>query len=234
MSIVEESGRAVGPRLVRVGGYGLLGLAFAAAIWAQIAPGPVTAAAALIATAASLGVAASWPELFQTGSDGRGGFNGLGLAPSIVLVAGALGVRFVDGRWPWIGAGVGAACGLALGLMQMRRRGVSNRWQLVLLLTLSWAAFGFGAIVLADARLDAAPGQLVQTRILAKAGGPGERSSTTTLRLAPAPAAPTTVAAQSFDERTRGVGDPICLRVHPGALGLAWYALTPCPDRAGA
>jgi hypothetical protein len=204
--------------------------ALAAAVWELVAPGATAALAAILLGVASLGVSGSWPELFEVrGRYGRRGFNGLALAPGMLLAVSALQVDLIDAALPWIAAGAGAAAGLTLGLLQMRRPGVTSAFQLVTVLALAWGAFGLGAFVVANVRFDTAKAAIVETTLTGKYASRG-RSTSYHLQL-PAwgpNAGPITASVPYNTYAALNPGDPVCILAHAGALGAGWFEPRPC------
>lgn len=237
MSIVEDSaGPRFGPGQTRWLGYGLMGLALAAGAWNLFAPGAVPALAAILANVAAIAVPAATPELFEVrGRWGGRGLNGLILVAPMFMAVAALQVSLVDGLAPWIAAAAGAVAGVTVGALQMGRPGLVSRWQLMLVLAIACSAYAFGAISLADVRWDPSPGAAARTTVEGKYVSHG-RSTSYNLTLAPwgpvAAARSISVSSSAYD--AFNPGDRVCVTLHPGALGLAWYAIATCQTQAGA
>jgi hypothetical protein len=233
MSIVEDGGSRVSPGLTRAIGYALMALAAAAAIWNLAAPGATAALAAIVLTAAAIAIPAATPELFEVkGRWGGRGFNGLALLPPMFVAVSGVQVSLVDSLVPWIAAAAGAVAGVTIGLVQMSRPGIVGRGQLLLVQALAVGAFAFGATSVADARFDPSDGSAARTTVADKYVGHG-RSTSYNLKLAPwGPVSDVrTVSVSSTTYDALNPGDPVCLTLHPGGLGLAWYVLADCQGR---
>lgn len=92
------------------------------------------------------------------------------------------------------------------------------------------AAYGYGALILADVRLDHAPPQVFETRVADRWISYGRHRSYH-LRLDPfGPRALGVTASVSAGlYNATQVGDTICAADHPGLLRLAWWSIAPCP-----
>jgi hypothetical protein len=90
-------------------------------------------------------------------------------------------------------------------------------------------AYGYGVSTLANALLDHSRGTIYATSVQGKHISSG-RSRTPKLRLAPwGPYTKADDLAVSWDTyRAASVGEKVCLRLRPGALGIAWYRMAEC------
>lgn len=91
-------------------------------------------------------------------------------------------------------------------------------------------AVGFG--MLADTIADTAPATTYSADVIGKHISRG-RSTTYYLELAPwgPQATPNNVSVSSKDYGNFGIGDQVCLSLHPGSLHAPWYQLVDCIDR---
>jgi hypothetical protein len=93
-------------------------------------------------------------------------------------------------------------------------------------------AYGYGACALVNAILDHSSGSIHATAVYGKHVS-GGRSRTPTLRLAPwGPRTTAEDVTVSWDVyRATSVGDKVCVRLRPGALGIPWYAIAKCQPK---
>jgi hypothetical protein len=94
-------------------------------------------------------------------------------------------------------------------------------------------AFGYGAGLVVNARLDHAPAQSYRAKVISKHVSHG-KSTTWHLHLAPwGPIADDRdITVQAWRYREAQPGTEVCLLLHEGALHLAWYELVSCSDSA--
>ncbi len=90
-------------------------------------------------------------------------------------------------------------------------------------------AYGYGASALGNALLDRHPSTSYTTRVNGK-HVTGGRNRTPELQLAAwGPKEAGSDVAVSWDiYRSTGIGDTVCVQLHPGALGVPWYRVAKC------
>jgi hypothetical protein len=123
-----------------------------------------------------------------------------------------------------------AAVGIVFLIVAVRREpNLRRRWWRLLAAGVLTGAYAFGVLAQANVRLDQSPQAVLRSHVLEKHLG---HSRITTYRLALAPWGPlttpedATVPAEVYDRVQ--VDDTVCVRLHDGALGLAWYAVAAC------
>ena len=124
-------------------------------------------------------------------------------------------------------AGIGAIVfGILLGASN---RGAAQKTGVIVLFALIMASYGYGAGTLANALFDKSPAKSFQTRLQAKSISAGTHP-TYDLTLAPwgtkTDVDEVTVKALLYDRLA--VGDKVCIALHQGALGAAWYKIDAC------
>lgn len=99
-----------------------------------------------------------------------------------------------------------------------------------LLLVLLGCAYGYGTVVLANSRLDFAPGDVYHVPVLARHVSRGSRSTSYYLRLdrwgPRTEPADVRVSAELYREVEPGT--TVCVHHGPGALGISWYEVDLC------
>ena len=129
MSIVEEGGPALDPRLVRRIGYWVLGAGVLAGFAVIFVHGAVMATVDAALVAASVVVALVAPEVFEL--SGRKGqprmFNPLFLAPAGLLFFRGIDNQFVDATPLALAALIGAVSVAALATLRALRSGLAGR-----------------------------------------------------------------------------------------------------------
>ena len=125
---------------------------------------------------------------------------------------------------------IGAMIGLGIGLIAMRRPGVTNRRQLVIVVTLAAGLYGFAAATVVDVLFDAGKPSVFQPRVTAKHVNQG-RTNDYYLDLDPwgPRQRPNEVKVTSSVYARVQPGDTVCVSLHPGALSLPWYVTDLCP-----
>lgn len=231
MSIVQREAPGFDPRLVRWGGYALAIAAVVAGVAALLVRTAPTALAAIALAAGSVGVAGAAPELFEVTGRGKArGLNPLFLFPAgLVFICGVTN-DFID-VFTLLGAAlVGAAAGAGLGALRMSRPGLAGPMQLLILLALCGAALGYGGTALVDVRFDTSAPQTIRTTVSSMYVSHG-KSTSYQLRLPPwgPRTAPSTVSVSSSLYGRLSPGDPVCIDLHPGAVGVPWFELHACP-----
>ena len=231
MSIVQEGGPAFDPRLIKWGGYGVVGAGVAAGINLFFFRTPLTTTIDIVLVLASLAVALLWPEPFEI-RRGRGarGFNPLFAAPAVGLLFAGLDNQFVNRLPELIGAIVGAAALAGVAALRATQSGLGSRSQYLFVLGLIGAGLGLGAPATVDVAFDTAAPQAIRTTLSSEYVTRG-RSVTYNLRL-PAwgpKTGPNEVTVSSELYAKLDPGDPVCIDLHPGALGVSWFVVHACP-----
>ena len=217
----------------------LYGLALALAAWGLFAPDPYTLCIlvlglALPAAVVFVAVSGGRWSLLDMPSDARPSVVGIVMFPAMILALRAvIDVHLLDWRPLLVGA---AAIGLALSgwsasgpLRGPRPRSTAFSMGLIGL------AWGWGALVQLNARLDVAPASTERVRVLDHFISHG-RSTTYRLRLdawSARPASDDVNVPEDLYERVR-VGDTVCVTPHPGALRVGWFEVQACPSGGSA
>ena len=231
MSIVEDAKPSIDPNLIRWGGYGLTVVGAAAAAYAWWRPNMLSTALALLLALAPLGVGAAYPQLFEVNYRGGRGFNPIvGLAALILLML-TFSLHLVDARAPWIAAFVvGAALGAATWAAAQAPPGLSSPIQSLLTVAFVGGVYGYAAYTVADVQFDPSPGAAYQAAIVGKNTSTSRSSTYYHLMLSSwgPVAAGSSVTVSESTYNALQPGDPICLTLHPGAMGAGWYAVSLC------
>jgi hypothetical protein len=109
--------------------------------------------------------------------------------------------------------------------------GPSRQGSLIALLFCA-GLYGAGFAMLADTISDKVPATTYSADVIGKHISRG-RSTTYYLELSPwgPKASPNRLSVSSRDYGNLGVGDQVCLSLHPGSLHAPWYLLIDCTDR---
>jgi hypothetical protein len=202
-------------------------------LWSSVYPYPYLLIIGLLAVLPWLPVAlmAKNPGVYQlTGAanSGRPDLAAALIAPALLFAMRALAdVHIID--WsallPWI---VGAGALLAAGIAWANRK-PSRRWGSAIVILLAAGAYGFGAATSADAVLDAAAPTTYKPAVLRKhmTGGRNRSYELTVDPWGPRSSAEDITVSPAVFNLAR-VGQPICVSLHPGALGSAWYHAWVC------
>jgi hypothetical protein len=156
--------------------------------------------------------------------------NVLMAGPAFCLVIVAFGAGVLNVKYAFAPASLCAAITLLLGLALAARRLPGSLLAGLVFFGVYGAAYGYGAMIFADTRLDHAEGQPFQSQILQRYIGGGR---STTYHLVLAPWGP--VASQDNLKVTRDlydqaqVGQTVCLTLHPGLLRMPWRSVAACP-----
>lgn len=241
MSIVDGGG-AIDPRRVKWGGYGLAAVGALAVLYAAIAPGPLPSLAAVLLPLASFAVSLMAPALFEVTSrrgwlsrGGSRGFNPLVELPALSLFVLALTLDLTTFTGPLVAAGLGAAAAGTAGFYAAQKPGLSSPIQLIITLAVAGGLYGYGAFTVIDTRFDTSAGQVLPVTVSNKHISHG-RSNSYHLDL---PAwgprtAPSTVSVRRSLYEAVQPGDVVCITLHPGSLGVPWYAVGLCQSAASA
>src|SRR5262249_9102503 len=99
-------------------------------------------------------------------------------------------------------------------------------------MTILWvAAYCYGVVVEANGRLDFAQPHVYSATVLGRSAYRGRRNASYFLRLSAWGSAhePTRVQFSRSLFYSVRLQQRICVALHPGALGMAWYTLDHCP-----
>lgn len=124
---------------------------------------------------------------------------------------------------------------LVLAASLVRESGAARAWMMpAVLLAFVALPYGAGALVLADVQLDHQPAQTFQTQVLRKYITSGKHRQP---YLVVAPWGPKTqaekIAVGSAYYAHVEPESAVCMRLHRGALGLAWYGVNDCQTTTG-
>jgi hypothetical protein len=173
----------------------------------------------------------AWRNLFRIGL-------GTGLAQANLATACAVAACALFARTlldlnllSWLPLTAFAAAVAVMSLLAAigREPNLRRRWWRLLLASVIIGAYAFGVLGQLDLRLDRSPQSVLRSRVLDKHLG-HTRMMTYHVTLAPwgplgAPA-DATVPRELYEQLE--IGDPTCVRLHDGALGIAWYTVMAC------
>jgi hypothetical protein len=236
MSIVENIGAAAPPGWLRWVVYPLSAAGLGLGIFVSVTGDPVAAAVLLVSPLAAVGLAASAPALFEIRQRGGGrGFSPLVGGGVLGAIIGALGPHVI-GSLPMqlIGAGVGGVVGLGVAFATPGRPSLAGPIQYVAMLAVLGLAYCAAAVTVVDVRFDPGQTKLYQTTLTNKYESHGK--STSYYLQVPAWGPQTMQTNVGVPSRLYGAvqpGDPICMTLHPGALGAPWYTVAQCAAPAG-
>lgn len=155
---------------------------------------------------------------------------GLALAaPGVVLMLRSiLDLQLIDWRPPLLWTVLAAPVAVVL-VLRAADPGARRRWYVVPLLALLAGPWAWGMLTLGNAVLDRGRGESFQARVVDKRIASGKHTSYY-LRLAPwGPVADEDeidVGRKAYQRID--VGDVVCPRLRPGALGFRWFRLERC------
>jgi hypothetical protein len=212
---------------------GLTGIAILMALLALFGPQPNDQLLALLVALPLLAIifVIAWRNLFRIGL-------GTGLAQANLAAACAVAACGLFARtlldlnlitWLPLTAFAAAVAIVFLAVAVSREPNLRRRWWRLLLAGVIVGAYAFGVLGQFDLRLDRSPQAMLRSRVLDKHLG-HTRMPTYHVTLAPwgpfsAPADAT--VPQELYERL-DIGDSTCVRLHDGALGMAWYTVMAC------
>jgi len=206
--------------------------AIVTAAWALFRPRPYGLLIALLIALPLLATAAvlARRNLFRIGL-GSGYEANLGSACAVPACALFVRTLFDLNLVSWLPLTAFAAAIAIVFLVAAVRREINlrRRWWRLLIAALLMGAYAFGALGQANVLLDRAPQSVLRSQILDKHLG---HSRVASYHLTLAPWGPMTaphdaaVAHDVYDQAE--IGDPACIRLHDGALGMAWFTATPC------
>ncbi len=216
--------------------YGLAALSLVLAITNIFWPARLLAAVMLVIPLVVLGGVLSAPASFETGTGKGRVLNGSLVLPFVALLL----VNTYDAQInPWLPLIPGVFAGLAVMFAAWKVKdqpGVTNPWTVLIVLSLCAAAYGYGAVAVADIHFDSGPGAILRVPVLGKHAYHSRRSTTHYLEL---PAwgprtGPNSVEVSSSTYAALNPGDTVCITLHPGALSLPWFTADVCGKGWGA
>jgi hypothetical protein len=206
--------------------------AIAVAIWALFWPQPYGLLMALLAALPPLAIVTvvARRNLFRIGL-GTGYEANLGTAcaaPACVLFVRTLFDLNLLGWLPL--TAFAAAVAVVFFIAAVRREvNLRRRWWRLAIAALLTGAYAFGLLGQVNVLFDFAPQSVLRSRVIDKHLG---HSRIATYHLTLAPWGPVTEAADatlpSADYDRAEIDDPACIRLHDGALGMAWFTVAAC------
>jgi hypothetical protein len=203
------------------------------ALAALFGPQPDDALLALLVALPLLAIICviAWRRLFRIGLGT--GLTQANLAAACAVAASALFARTLLDlnlvSW-WPPTAFAAAVAVAFLAAAVRREHHPHRrWWRLLASSAVIGAYAFGMLGQFNLRLDRSPQAVLRSRVLDKHPGNG-RIATHRVTLAPwGPfIAPTDATVPQPLYEQLEIGDPACVRLHDGALGMAWYTVMAC------
>jgi hypothetical protein len=227
-----REGRAHALAWARKGGAAFTFAAIAIAIWALFRPQPYGVLIALLAALPPLAIiiVVARRSLFRIGL-GTGYEANLGTAcaaPACALFARTLFDLNLVGWLPL--TAFAAAVAVVFFIAAARREtNLRRRWWRLGIAALLTGAYAFGVLGQADVLFDRAPQSVLRSRIIDKHL---RHSGIATYHLTLAPWGPMAEANDAsvlHDVYDRAeIDDPACIRLHDGALGMAWFTVAAC------
>jgi hypothetical protein len=233
MSIVEAP--AADPTVTRWSGYGLAFIGTVATFCVLILRDPpqprIAVLIAVLSSVTLLALVVLSAESFLVTARGgtRQVFNYILIAPVAAMVIFGSGGEFVHPEFGGLVAAVAAAIAALAGVWAPRRAPLPSPMIFLVFLAFYGAGLGWGATMLGDRFFDASTGQVFPVTVQStwRTWGRGQHYHVQLAPWGPVPNATSmTVAISTFDDAQRGA--PMCAKLHPGALGLAWYSVGRC------
>lgn len=201
--------------------------------WAYIYPHPYELVIFVLAILpwVAVWIMARSPGLYTLNAprgSGRPDLTVLVISPGFLLMLRAImDVQILDWQRLLLWAAVAAAAlmgGVLWAVPAAREKPRTAALTLALIL-----AYGYGVCALGDAVLDRSDGSTYTTRVYGKHVTSG-RNKRPMMQLGPwGPRAAADQVTVSWDlYRSTNVGDTVCVRLHPGAIGVPWYRVTGC------
>jgi len=152
------------------------------------------------------------------------------MLPGCILgLRAVLDVQILAGWVPFLAAAVIAIL-MALVIRRVQGERQIPLWLYLLLFIPVMGFYGYGATVLANKLFDQAPPKMYLTFVYDRSVNKISRHIERDLRLGPwgprKAAANVEVPRRVFDAVR--VDDSVCVLLHPGALGIAWFEVEPC------
>ena len=237
MVVEDVRPASLGPTGARWLAYGCVGVGTVAAFMVAIArDGPITDVLAILAvTAAILVVPAivAAPEAFEHSYPRRNGrmINFALIIPAAALLMVTLNTPLEHPEAGMLIALGGGALALMAGIWAPMRPALQSPLVMLGFLILYGAMAGWGGAVLADTRLDHAPGMPFQAPVQYR-GVTFSRHGHATYYVRLGPGGPlssvTRMVVPYETYQALREGQSACLTEHPGAIGLAWYSVAAC------
>lgn len=207
--------------------------AVALAIWALVWPVPYALVVALLVVLPALTVilALGKPTMFRIGLGASYAGANLAIASAVsacaLLARALLDLNMID--WlPLIGMAAFVG-GIFLAVTILAERTQRRRWLRLLAAAVLTGAYALGTLGQANSLLDPSAPAVLRSRVLDKTLG---HVGITTHRLTLAPWGPLATANDVAVPRELydkvALDDPVCVRLHDGALGMAWFTVTAC------
>ena len=232
MTILNDRPAAPGHTLIKWAGYGLCILTALLVVFSIGQQNDALNVVLLAAPALIFAILLLAPQAFVMTTRGKQVrmLNVFLALPILVMVGVSFGAGVLDVRAAFIPAALCAAITLLLGLGLAARRVPGSLLAGLIFFGLYGAVYGYGAMILADTRLDHADGQAFQSEVVRRYIGGGR---STTYHLVLAPWGP--VASQDNATVTRALydrtqeGQTVCVALHPGLLRMPWRTIADCP-----
>jgi hypothetical protein len=209
-------------------------VALALSAWGLIDPRPYALAMGLLIFLPWLAllILACWRRIAAGAEDGAARpdlFVPLTLPGCILGLRAVIDVQMLAGWVPFLAAAVIAVL-LALVIRRAQGERQIPLWLHLLLFIPLMGFYGYGSTVLANKLLDQAPPKTFLTFVYDRSVSKISRHIERDLRLGPwgprkAPAN-VEVPRRVFDAVR--VDDSVCVMLHPGAFGIAWFEVEPC------
>jgi hypothetical protein len=214
-------------------GYALAALPVVLAIPQVLRPSPWLTSALLLCPLAVLALALYAPAAFEVTQrrTKRRSINVLLGFSVLPLYLANLYHAQINPWWPLVPAGLAAVAVLAAVWGAKERAPLAAPRAFLVFVTLFAAAYGYGAVAVADVQLDASPGRLTPVLVISKYETYGRHGTRYDhLRVpawGPAPAGAVDVTRSVYDGVA--IGDRVCMTLHPGLLALPWFTTGLCP-----
>lgn len=153
------------------------------------------------------------------------------IIPVFSLVLAGVGARILQPAIPGLVAVAAAAVGMLVAVWTPRSAKVASPIVFGVFVGAFAAGLGWGSTTLLNRLFDSSPGQVFQTVIQDKRIRLGGRNGPY-YDLILAPWGPVdhseTVGVSLRTYAQASIGGPMCVKLHPGALGMAWYQAGSC------
>jgi hypothetical protein len=234
MGAIETPSAAPDRVAIRWIGYGLAALGTVLAVlimFMERAPAQAFTVAAIVVQAAFLVLIERAPQAFMvTSRRSRQPIINFALViPPVALIVAGSDAQLVHSEIGALVAVAAAALGLLIAVWAPRSAKVASPIIFGLFVGAFAAGLGWGGMILVDRVFDSMPAQVYETTVRSKFMTYGRGRG---YHVAVAPWGPFDrsdnigVSGTLYDRVS--VGGPICVRLHPGALGLAWYRAGVC------
>jgi hypothetical protein len=194
----------------------------------------VSGGVALALPLASLGLVLLWPSLFDKPFMGRG-LNPLVAAPAITLSLSSLDLdrALIHPSQALTAGALGMVCGgVIAGIVIARQPRLSGRLQFGVTVAATAAVYAYSALFVVDLNADGSRPTLLRVILAGKheaAGRNGPKSQIFDLPAwGPAIESTSVVVDQPTYDAVQP-GEPVCVLLHPGTVGIAWYQVRVCP-----